>query len=128
MDNIRIFKKNNEDFIDLPRSRKITYMEEPVVYETEMANGKIVQDIMGVRPVFAVQFDYMPTEILQEVITLLRVGGFFTVVYPSPTGEATGVFKITEDAGQKVFKFVNGEPMWYGMKLNFTSQAVLEND
>lgn len=128
MDNIRIFKKNNVDFVDLPRTKRLTYKEEAVAYETEMASGKIVQDIMGVRPVFTAQFDYMPTETLQEIITLLRAGGFFTVVYPSPTGDEVGVFKITEDAGQKVFKFVNGEPMWYGTTLTFTSQAVIDVD
>lgn len=127
MDNIRIYKKNNVDYIDLPRTKKITYTEEPVVYETEMASGKIVQDIMGVRPVFSAQFNYVPASTLQEIVTLLRAGGFFTVTYPSPTGEMTSKFKITEDAGQKVFKFVDGQPMWYGMTLTFTAQAVLNN-
>lgn len=128
MDNIRIFKKNNVDYIDLPRTKKITYAEEPVVYETQMASGKLVQDIMGARPVFSAQFEYLPAGVLQEVVMLLRQGGFFAVRYPSPTGETTGVFKITEDAGQKIFKFINGQPMWYGMTLTFTAQAVLDND
>ena len=128
LDNIRIFKKNNADYIDLPRTRKLTYLEEPIAYETEMASGKLVQDIMGVRPILTAQFEYMPTDVLQEVLTLLREGGFFTVAYPSPTGDQVGVFKIKEDAGQKIFKFVNGQPMWYGMTLTFTSQAVMEID
>ena len=92
MDNIRIFKKNNVDYIDLPRTKKITYAEEPVVYETQMASGKLVQDIMGARPVFSAQFEYLPAGVLQEVVMLLRQGGFFAVRYPSPTGETTGVF------------------------------------
>lgn len=128
MDNIRIFKKNNADYIDLPRTKKITYAEEPVVYETQMASGKLVQDIMGMRPVFSAQFSYIPADIMQEIIMLLRANGFFKVTYPAPTGEETGMFKITEDAGQKIFKFINGQPMWYGMTLTFTAQAVLDND
>lgn len=129
MDNIRIFKKNNVDYIELPRTRQITYVEELVAHETEMASGKIVQDIMGVRPTFTAVFEYIPTDVLQNIMTLLRSGGFFTVAYPSPiSGEEVGVFKITEDAGQKIFKFVNGQPMWYGMTLTFTSQAVIDVD
>ena len=129
MDNIRIFKKNNVDFIDLPRTRSIVYKEEAVVYEVEMASGKIVQDIMGVRPGFTATFDYIPADTLKEILSLLRYGGFFTVLYPTPLGnDEIGTFKIEENAGQKVFKFINGQPMWHGMTLNFTSQVVIEVD
>ena len=113
----------------MPRTKNITYNEKPIAYETEMASGKIVQDIMGYRPTFTVTFNYIPADTLKELMSLLRYGGFFTVLYPSPLGEEKlGTFKITEDAGQKVFKFVNGQPMWYGMTLNFTSQVVIEVD
>lgn len=129
MDNIRIFKKNNVEYIDLPRTKNISYAEQAVAYETEMASGKLVQDIMGVRPTFTVKFDYVTPDTLRDVVSLLRQGGFFTVVYPTPLGnDEVGVFKIEENAGQKVFKFVGGQPMWYGMSLTFTSQVVIEVD
>lgn len=113
----------------MPRTRSIVYKEEAVAYEVEMASGKIVQDIMGVRPSFTATFDYIPADTLKDILGLLRNGGFFTVLYPSPLGaDEVGVFKIEENAGQKVFKFVNGQPMWHGMTLNFTSQVVIDVD
>lgn len=128
LDNIRIFKKDGVAFIDLPRTKNITYLDKPIVYETEMASGRLVQDIMGVRPTITAVFEYIPSETLKEVLELLRAGGFFNVTYPTPTGETReGMFKIVEGTGQKIFKFVNGKPMWYGLSLTFTSQEVIGN-
>lgn len=128
MDNIRIFKKDNIEYIDLPRTKNITYADKPVVNETEMASGKIVQDITGMRPTFTATFEYIPSDVLKEVIGLLRVGGFFEVTYPTPVGGTqSGAFKIVENSGQKIFKFVDGVPMWYGLSLTFTAQGVIDN-
>lgn len=100
----------------------------PKAFESEMASGRIVQDILGYRPSFTVTYEYIPEHILVPVVGLIRQGGFFKVEYPTPTGAGEGMFKISDTSGQKIFKFVDNAPMWYGLTLTFTSQVVVNDD
>lgn len=126
MDKIKIYNKNNIDYIELPRTKNIETSEEMVYEETEMASGKIVMDIKGFRPSFTAEWEWLPSGLLEKLLPMLRQGGFFNVEYPSSDGLVQiGKFKI-QSSGQKVFKFVNGNPMWYGLQLTFTGQEVLK--
>ncbi len=125
MDRIKIYDKNNINFIELPKTKNIETTEEMVCEETTMASGKIVIDIKGYRPGFKAEWEWLPAGLLEELLPILRKGGFFKVEYPAVKGINTGigVFKI-DFSGQKIFKFINGNPMWYGLQLTFTGQEV----
>lgn len=128
MDKIKIFDKNNIDYIELPRTKNVETSEDMVYTETEMASGKFVMDIKGFRPGFTAEWEWLPSGLLEKLLPMLRKGGFFNVEYPSSEGTIQkDLFKI-ETSGQKIFKFINGSPMWYGLKLTFTSQKVIKYD
>lgn len=125
MDRIKIYKKDEVSFLTLPKTRQISFLNEVVAYETTMASGRIVQDIVGYRSIIKVQLDYVPADLLAALVVLLRAGGFFKVEYPAPDGTVqSGLFKVVDKSGQKVFRFRRGEPFWYGVELEMTSQAV----
>ena len=124
MDKITITKNNIS--LTLPRTRDISFTCEEVGTETEMASGKLVKDIRGYRPVIKASWDYFPAEDLTKLISLLRQGGFYNVNYPDEAGEKNGRFKISYPE-TKIFKFVNGVPMWHGVDLTFTAQEVISS-
>ena len=128
MDKIKIYNKTESSYIELPRTRSIETTEDMVYSEMTMASGKTKMDIKGYRPGFTCEWEWLPSGLLTQLLPLLRSGGYFKVAYPAPTGEdKTGYFRI-EVGGQKIFKFANGAPMWYGLKLTFTGQDVVKYD
>lgn len=128
MDKIKIYNKTESSYIELPRTRNIETTEDMVYSEMTMASGKTKMDIKGYRPGFTAEWEWLPSGLLNQLLPILRIGGYFKVDYPAPTGEdKTGYFRI-EVGGQKIFKFVNGAPMWYGLKLTFTGQDVVKYD
>ena len=128
LDKIKIYNKAETSYIELPRTKEIETAGDMVFNEITMASGKTKMDTKGYRPGFKCTWDWFPNELLSVLLSMLRIGGYFKVIYPAPTGEdATGYFKITP-GGQKIFKFVNGSPMWHGLELEFVGQDVVKYD
>ena len=128
LDKIIIFNKDGETFITLPRTKNVETTEEMVYTETTMASGKTVMDIRGYRPGFSAEWEWLPAGLLAQLLPMLRQGGYFNVSFVDATGEEiTKMMKVTA-GGQKIFKFVNGAPMWYGLTLDFTAQEVVSYD
>lgn len=113
------------DGIEMPRTKSIEIGGEYESKETTMASGKIVRDVIGWRTELTAEWEWVPAGLLAQLVPIARSGEFVTIQYPDSTGEdASGVFSI--DIGeQKVFKFVNGEPMWYNVELTATAQEVV---
>ena len=111
--------------IEMPRTKSIEIGGEYESKETTMASGKIVRDVIGWRTEITAEWEWVPAGLLAQLVPIARSGEFVTIQYPDSTGEdASGVFSI-EIGEQKVFKFVNGEPMWYNVELTATAQEVV---
>ena len=113
------------DGIEMPRTKSIEIGGEYESKETTMASGKIVRDVIGWRTELTAEWEWVPAGLLAQLVPIARSGEFVTIQYPDSTGEdASGVFSI-EIGEQKVFKFVDGVPMWYNVKLTATAQEVV---
>ena len=113
------------DGIEMPRTKSIEIGGEYESKETTMASGKIVRDVIGWRTELTAEWEWVPAGLLAQLVPIARSGEFVTIQYPDSTGEdASGVFSI-EIGEQKVFKFVDGEPMWYNVQLTATAQEVV---
>ena len=108
--------------IEMPRTKTIEIGGEYESKETTMASGKIVRDVIGWRTALTAEWEWVPAGLLAQLVPIARSGEFVTIQYPDSTGaDTSGVFSI-EIGEQKVFKFVNGEPMWYNVQLTATAQ------
>lgn len=111
--------------IEMPRTKTIEVGGEYESKETTMASGKIVRDVIGWRTALTAEWEWVPAGLLAQLVPIARSGEFVTIQYPDSTGaDTSGVFSI-EIGEQKVFKFVNGEPMWYNVQLTATAQEVV---
>lgn len=111
--------------IEMPRTKTIEIGGEYESKETTMASGKIVRDVIGWRTALTAEWEWVPAGLLAQLVPIARSGEFVTIQYPDSTGaDTSGVFSI-EIGEQKVFKFVNGEPMWYNVQLTATAQEVV---
>lgn len=111
--------------IEMPRTKTIEIGGEYESKETTMASGKIVRDVIGWRTELTAEWEWVPAGLLAQLVPIARSGEFVTIQYPDSIGtDTSGVFSI-EIGEQKVFKFVNGVPMWYNVQLTATAQEVV---
>lgn len=111
--------------IEMPRVRTIEVGGSYEAKEATMASGKIVRDVLGWRAEVRATWEWVPAGLLSQLIPIARSGEFVPVQYPDANGEdATGVFSI-DIGNQKIFKFVEGDPMWYNVELTATAQEVV---
>lgn len=110
--------------ITMPRTKKISISGQEVANEVTMASGKTVKEMIGFRTKITAEWDYVPASTIAALHTMLRQGGYFTVGYPDPDGtDKSGKFSISYPTS-KIFKFVSGVAMWYGVTLTMTAQEV----
>lgn len=125
MTQIKIWNKAETNYLLLPQTRDITTSGQMLYEETEMMSGKIVMDIRGYRNGFSANWDYFPAATLTSLLQMIRQGGFFKIQFSGDEGVAvTGYYKVEQTGGMSIFKFVNSVPMWHGLSLDFTAQAV----
>ena len=70
----------------------------------------------------------MPAGLLAQLVPIVRRGSFVEIQYPDSTGEDVAAMFSVELGNQKIFKFVNGEPMWYNVELSAAAQEVEDYD
>lgn len=109
----------------MPRTRSLEIGGYYESKEAVMASGRTVRDVLGWRAGITASWEWVPAGLLAQLVPLVRGGSFVSIDYPDSTGAtATGTFAV-EIGSQKIFKFVNGEPMWYGVELTATAQTLL---
>ena len=123
MDKIRISSANLQTVVEMLRVKDIEVGAEEVANTVTMASGKVVKDVIGYRTTIKAKWDYVPVATLTALAVLLRQGGFFFVEYPSPAGDAFGMFEV-EYPAMKVFQFKNGIAVWHDVELRMTAQEV----
>ena len=123
MDKIKISSADRIVTVEMPRVKDITAGAEEVANAVTMASGKVVKDMIGYRITLQASWDYVPAATLTALAVLLRSGGFFYVEYPSPAGDAAGMFEI-EYPDMRVFAYKNGTAVWHDVQLKMTAQEV----
>lgn len=110
--------------LEMPRTKTLEVGGSYESQEATMASGKIVRDVLGWRVELSATWEWVPAELLAQIVQLARSGQFVTISYPDSTGQTvSGAFTI-EIGNQKIFKFVDGVPVWYNVELNATAQGV----
>lgn len=110
--------------IEMPKTKNIEIGGDVEAKEATMASGKIVKDILGFRKTLTAIWEWFPADLMISIVEIARKGDFVNIEYPDSTGKVeSGQFKITI-GNQKVFKFVNGSPLWYNVELSATAQEL----
>ena len=123
MDKIKISSADRSMSVEMPRIKDISVGATEVANTVTMASGKVVKDMIGYRTTLQATWDFVPVTTLTALATLLRSGGFFYVEYPSPTGDAKGMFEI-EYPSMTIFAYKNGIAVWHDVQLKMTAQEV----
>ena len=123
MDNITIYSSDKSHSVTLPRVRDIEVGAEEESKTVTMASGKTVKDILGYRAKVNAVWDWIPADLVTELLNLLKTGAFLWVEYPAPDGSGAGFFSI-EYPTLSVFCYRDGIPVWHDMTLSMTAQEV----
>ena len=123
MDNITIYSSDKSHSVTLPRVRDIEVGAEEESKTVTMASGKTVKDILGYRAKVTAVWDWIPADLVTELLNLLKTGAFLWVEYPAPDGSGAGFFSI-EYPTSSVFCYRDGIPVWHDMTLSMTAQEV----
>lgn len=123
MDKITIYSSDKSHSVTLPRVRDIEVGAEEGSKTVTMASGKTVKDILGYRAKVTAVWDWIPADLVTELLNLLKTGAFLWVEYPAPSGNGAGFFSI-EYPTLSVFCYKNSVPVWHDMTLSMTAQEV----
>lgn len=123
LDRIKLYARDGVTTLTLPRCRPTLSYEDETI-SAKMASKIIVEDVIGVRPVYTATYGYLPAADLIALNRLVLEGGFHRAVLPGVEGDVDAWFKI-EPPSYEVFKYVKGEPMWSNVTLKLTAREVV---
>lgn len=123
MDRIKIYNPEMTACVTMPRIKDINVGAKEVSNTVTMASGKVVKDLLGYRPQITAAWDYVPASTIVSLLMLLRANPFLYVEYPSPSGDANGIFEVDYPA-MSVFQYKNGTAVWHDVKLTMSGQGV----
>ena len=118
-----MYSSDKSHSVTLPRVRDIEVGAEEESKTVTMASGKTVKDILGYRAKVTAVWDWIPADLVTELLNLLKTGAFLWVEYPAPDGSGAGFFSI-EYPTLSVFCYRDGIPVWHDMTLSMTAQEV----
>lgn len=76
MDKITIYSSDKSHSVTLPRVRDIEVGAEEESKTVTMASGKTVKDILGYRAKVTAVWDWIPADLVTELLNLLKTGAF----------------------------------------------------
>lgn len=114
--------------IQMPKTKTLEIGGSYEAIEATMASGKMVRDIIGWRTELTATWEWVPAGLLAQLVPIVRAGSFVEIQYPDSTGDDVAAMFSVEIGSQKIFKFVDGEPMWYNVELDATAQEVENYD
>jgi len=112
--------------VTMPRTDQVTDAGALEYKEQTTAGGRIVRKIVGFRPGFTYTYDFVPAATIIALISLLRVGTFFTVGYFDLDGtDKSGTFSVSYPSFS-LFKFdSSGTAVWTSCTLTIKAQEVV---
>lgn len=123
LDKITIYSADKSRSITLPRVRDIEVGAEE---ESKIRNDGVRQDGQGhpgLSDKHHRRMDWIPADLVTQLLRLLKSGAFLWVEYPAPGGNGAGFFSI-EYPTLSVFWYRSGIPVWHDMTLSMTAQEV----
>lgn len=114
---------NGTTSVTMPRTKKVEVGGKEVGKSRTMASGRVIKRIIGTRATVVAKWDAIPAETITSLLLLLKSGGFFSVSYPSPSGDSAGTFSIGYPT-LGIFGFINGAPVWHDVTLRMEAQEV----
>ena len=109
----------------MPRVKDITVGAKEVANTVTMASGKVVKDVLGYRTTVTATWDYVPAATIMALLALMRSTPFLYVEYPSPSGDASGMFEA-EYPTLTVFCYRSGVAVWHDVTLTMSAQEVAD--
>lgn len=110
--------------ITMPRTRKVVDAGKLLYKEETMESGLLVRDITGFRKGFTYEWDYIPTETITALTTLLRTGKALTVNHFDVDGTTGSALFYIDYPNLGVFAFKNNVPVWHDCKITITALEV----
>ncbi len=115
---------NGKTSVTMPITRKVVDDGKTEYKEKTMASGKKVRDIIGFRKGFTYEWDYIPSETINSLMSLLRTAEALTVSYFDVDGtEGSALFYVSYP-NLGVFAFRNDVPIWHDCKLTISAVEV----
>jgi len=117
---------NGTTTITMPITFTVSDAGAPEYKEITMAGGKKVREMIGFRPGFKYEWDYVPADMITALIAMLRTGAFFTVGYFDLDGaDKTGTFSVSYPSFELFTFESDGTGVWHKCSLTITAQEVV---
>lgn len=88
-----------------------------------MASGREVRDYTGYRNVLTIPTGWLSADNLALLRRMIRISHDLTVVYPTPEGDAKGVFYFSLPT-LRAFRYGRDGSIWYGVTLEASETEV----
>lgn len=88
-----------------------------------MASGREVRDYTGYRNVLTIPTGWLSADDLALLRRMIRTSHELTVTYPTPEGDASGVFYFPMPT-LRAFRYGNDGSVWYGVTLEASESEV----
>ncbi len=110
--------------IAMPMTKDVVDVGKMEYKEQSTANGRTVRKLIGFRPGFKYQWDYVPIATITALNAMLRAGTFFTVTYFDTDSTAqSGTFSVSYPA-PTLFGYVDGAAVFHKFELTIAAQEV----
>ena len=107
---------------EMPKTKKITYGRTELSKTVTTADGTEYRELVGEKSVITCEWDYVPAAIINEIFAIT---GYVMVAHPDIDGNWTTTEMKISKPKVSLFRFVNGIPVWHGVKLTLTGRRVL---
>lgn len=111
--------------IAMPRTKTLEVGGYYESKEAVMASGKTVRDVLGLAGGTTASWEWVPAGLLTQLVPLVGAVPSCRSSIPTPPGPRQRAPLPWRSAAKKIFKFVDGVPMWYNVELTATAQEVV---
>ena len=94
-----------------------------VMHTATMASGREVRDWIGYRNAITIPTGWLSAADLALLNRMIRTSHELTVTYPTPEGDAVGVFFFSLPV-MRAFKYGDGGSVWYGVTISGAESEV----
>ena len=94
-----------------------------VSHTATMASGREVRDWIGYRNTLTIPTGWLSADDLAKLNRMIRGAHELSVTYPTPEGDAEGVFYFSLPT-MRAFKYGSGGSVWYGVTITGSESEV----
>jgi hypothetical protein len=105
----------------MPKVRDVTCGGTLEGDENTMSDGTKTFEVKGFRSTVTSVYDWVPQNIINDLVSMLRSGKYFTVSYPDPDGTDRTALMSVDPPESKVYKYVGTVPYWHNVTLKMSA-------